>query len=187
MTPESPQKEIPPGGPGGILLRALETLSRWLAVLAAGLGALVVLGLTALIAYSVVMRYLANRPQTWTDELAGYLMVLIVMLGVGEAARRGDHIGVDLVTRKLGPRGRRWARIWGWSSTILVAAVLFRSSLEMVGFSRMVGLMSEGYVEVPVWIPQSALVLGMGLLLLVAASRLLLELLRGPDPDDEPS
>ncbi len=180
--PEKEAKEgIPPAVPGGVLLLGLERLSRWLAITAAGFGALVVLGLTALIAYSVVMRYLANRPQTWTDELAGYLLVLTVMLGVGEAARRGEHIGVDLVTRKLGPVGRWRARLWGWASTVLVAAVLLQSALEMVRFSRMVGLMSEGYVEVPIWIPQSAMVLGMALLLLVGVSRLLLELARGPD------
>ncbi len=183
MAEEETEQGVPPAGPRGTLLLALERLSYWLAVTAAGIGALVVLGLTALIAYSVVMRYLANRPQTWTDELAGYLLVLVVMLGVGEAARRGEHIGVDLLTRKLGPKGRWWARLWGWASTVLVAAVLLQSALEMVGFSRMVGLMSEGYVEVPVWIPQSAMVLGMALLLLVGVSRLLLELARGPDAE----
>ncbi len=155
-------------------------------MVATGLGVLVLLGLAALIAYSVAMRSVADRSATWTGELAAYLMVLIVLLGVGEAARRGQHVGFDPVTRRLGPRGRWWARIWGWTSTIVVAAVLFWSGLDMIGFAGAGEAGPEGRSGVPAWIPRSVLVLGMALLLAVAASRLLLEILRGPDEDDRP-
>jgi C4-dicarboxylate transporter, DctQ subunit len=179
--PTEPREGKPAGKtPGGLPLRALECLSRWLAVGAEVLGAAICLFLTAMVGYSVFMRYVVNQPQTWTDELAGYLMVLLVMLGVAEVARRGDHIGVDILTQRLGPRGRWLAEIWGTVTVIAVAGAILVSSLEMVEFSYSFGLISEGYVEAPMWIPQSAIPLGMGLLLLAALSRLFGHLVAGP-------
>ena len=158
---------------------------RGLAVLtAAGLmiGALVVIALTVIVGYSVALRYLWNWPQVWSDELVGYLLVYLVMLGAAEALRQGHHIEVDLVTERLGPRGRRIVHAWGLCATAFVALVLTVAGWEMVSFSADVGLLSEGYLEVPMWVPQSAVPLGSALLFLTAVSRLL-GLLRGrPEP-----
>ena len=41
----------------------------------------------------------------------------------------------------------------------------------MVAFSYGVDLISDGYVEAPMWIPQSALLIGYGLLILSALNR----------------
>ena len=50
----------------------------------------------------------------------------------------------------------------------------------MVEFSYSVGLISEGYVEIEMWIPQSAIPMGMGLLIIAAVNRLLQQLVAGP-------
>lgn len=161
-------------------LRCGERTVAGLGRLAAGLGALLILAMTAIVAYGVVMRYGFGDPQVWTGELAGYLLVLTTMLGAAEALRRGDHIGVDLLTSRLGARARRWAEGWGLLLIVFVAGALLGSGLDMVAFSRMVGLLSDGYLEVPLWIPQSSVLLGMVLLLLAALGRLL-RLLAGED------
>ena len=48
---------------------------------AAAVGAGVVVLMMLVVAYSVVNRYILNTPITWTDELSGYLVVALVMLG----------------------------------------------------------------------------------------------------------
>jgi C4-dicarboxylate transporter DctQ subunit len=167
----------PEGGAGrGALARLLAPVERVTAALArAGIviGAVLTLAMTVVVAYSVVMRYLFNRPQTWTDELVAYWMVLLVVLGAAEVLRRDSHVSVDLLTSRLGPAGRRAVEIWSLAAILVTALVLLVSSWQMVAFSSRVGLFSEGYLEVPMWIPQSSMLVGMALLILAALNRLL--------------
>ncbi len=165
------------------LVSLLDSVDRRLARFSVSLGALLVLVTVALVSYSVVMRYLLNTPQTWTDELVGYFLVCIVMLGVAESLRRGEHIGVDLLTERLPARARKVADIWGMVAVIAVAVAMIYSSYQMVAFSYEVELFSDGYVEAPLWIPQSALLIGYGLLALSATNRLLRLMLDLPLPD----
>ena len=165
------------------LVSLLDSIDRRLARFSVSVGALLVLVTVALVTYSVFMRYLLNTPQTWTDELVGYFLVCIVMLGVAESLRRGDHIGVDLLTERLPARGRKAAELWGMIAVIAVALAMIYSSYQMVAFSYRVELYSDGYVEAPLWIPQSALLVGYGLLALSAANRLLRLALDLPLPD----
>ena len=158
---------------GGPLLAALDQLTALASRLFVALGAAIAVVMAAAITYSVVMRYVLNAPQVWTDELMGYLMVALVMFGFGETVRRGDHINVDLVTARLGPRGQVLARIWGLVAMIAVAAVLLQRSWDMVAFSRMVGLLSDGYLAMPIWIPQSSLLIGFALMILASVNQLL--------------
>lgn len=168
---------------GSGLVSLLESIDRKLARFFVSLGALLVLVTVALVSYSVVMRYLLNTPQTWTDELVGYFLVAIVMLGVAESLRRGDHIGVDLLTERLPAGGRKAADLWGMITVIAVSLAMVYSSYTMVAFSYDVGLYSDGYVEAPLWIPQSALLIGYGSLALSAANRLLRLALNLPLPE----
>jgi len=49
-------------------------------------------------------------------------------------------------------------------------------------FSRRIGVYSDGYLEAPLWIPQAFLLVGAGLLCLLATARCLdLVLLRRPE------
>ena len=165
------------------LVHFLEVIDRGLARFSVSVGALLVLVTVVLMSYSVVMRYLLNIPQTWTDELVGYFLVCIVMLGVSESLRRGDHIGVDLITERLSPQVRKAADIWGMATVIAVALAMLFSSYQMVAFSYEFELYSDGYVEAPLWIPQSALLIGYALLALSALNRLIRLALELPLPD----
>ena len=158
---------------GGPVLRALDRLTALASTLFIALAAGITVIMAGSITYSVVLRYLLNTPQTWTDELMGYLMVAVVMFGLGETVRRGDHINVDLFTARLGPRGRVAARIWGLVAMILVAAILLHRSWGMVAFSRKVELLSDGYLAMPIWIPQSSLLVGFSLMILASLNQLL--------------
>lgn len=155
---------------------APSAVDRWITFiswLAAAVGAGVVLLMMLVVSYSVVNRYLLGTPVTWTDELSGYLVVVLVMLGAGDALRRGDHISVDLISSKLSPGGRRLADIWGNLMVLVFSTALLISSKETLDYSIGFGILSEGYLEVPMWVPQSFLVLGGVMLALVAVANLI--------------
>jgi len=153
----------------GLFERLLAPLSR----LGQGLAAIGVLVVLAVTGYSVFKRYVLGTPVTWTDELSGYLVVAIVMLGAAETLRRGDHISVDLLTARLRGAGYRIAGIWGMLATILVMLAILVSGITAVRFSHDFGIYSDGYLAVPMWIPQMALIVGAVLVIAIAAARLL--------------
>lgn len=160
---------------------------RWVANLArlfAWGGVATLLAATLAVLYSVFMRYVVGQPQTWSDELIGFLTVATVMLGAAEASRRNDHVEVDLLTARAGPRMRRVAALWGAVSVLWIAGVLLAGGWEMVAFSRMTGLLSEGYLEAPLWIPQLAIPVGMAALIAVTVVRVVRLLRRPVDPTE---
>ena len=149
-------------------MQHLSRLVRGLARLGIALAALSLLASLVLIVFSVVMRYFLNQPAAWVDELVGYLLVACVMLAAADALFEGEHLAVDLVTERLGRAGRHASLIAGLVAVALTALLLVVEGFDMVGFSRMVGLMSNGYMAVPMWIPQLLVPIG-GVLLLLAA------------------
>jgi TRAP-type C4-dicarboxylate transport system permease small subunit len=161
-------------------MRGLERAVGLVARFAGGLGAALTLLCVLLVGYAVGMRYLLNQPEPWTDKVAGWLVVGIVMLAAPEAQRRFEHIGVDVARDRLGPRMLRAMHLVGTVSVAVVAAVLLHAGIETVEFSRMVGMMSD-LEGIPAWWVQALLPVGAALLLLVACAQTLL-LLAGRDP-----
>ncbi len=138
---------------------------------AAALSAILVVFTLGITGYSVVQRYFFGTPVTWTDELSGFLVVGIVMLGTAETLRRGEHISVDLLSTRATGFLKKLVDIWGYASTAFVAGVLFISGWAAVEFSWNIGVYSDGYLEAPLWIPQSFILIGGGLLFLIALTR----------------
>ena len=126
----------------------------------------------ALIAWSVVMRYALNRPPAWVDDAVGFLLVGIVMLAAAQVLRRGEHIGVDLLTAQLGPRARRLADVWSALAALAVGLIFVVNGWSTAMFSRSLGILAEGNVEIPVFWVQLMLPLGGAMIVLVALEAL---------------
>lgn len=149
-----------------------------LSVLAARIAAVLLVGMLAIIGYGVVQRYFFGTPVTWTDELTGYLVVAIVMFGAAETLLRGEHINVDLLTAKRRGIAKTIIDTWGDIAVIVVAVTLLVATKATLSYSYNFDILSNGYLEVPMWIPQSSMLLG-GVLLLLAALVRILARLRG--------
>ncbi len=63
------------------------------------------------------------QPSRWTEELAGFQLSWVALLGAAWVLRQGAHPGLDLVYRQLGPRLRRGADALG-SSLVALFAIL---------------------------------------------------------------
>ncbi len=160
-----------------------ERLTGGLAFIGAVASALLVVGTLVIVGYSVLMRYVIGTPVTWTDELSGYLVVAIVMLGAAETLRRNEHINVDLLSSRARGGLRRVLDVWAMIAVIAVALALVISATKMVRFSVDFEIYSEGYLETPMWIPQSFLLFGAGLLLVAAVARIISILLHKARPE----
>ncbi|SPF81739.1 TRAP transporter small permease [Pseudoprimorskyibacter insulae] len=147
--------------------------------LGGALSAVLILGALALTGYSVFMRYILARPPVWVDDATGFLLVGLVMLGVAEAYRRGNHIAIDLLTDRLPPRAQPWRWVWSDLCVLAFSVVLTLSTWEAIHFSRSFGAYTSGSIEIEAWIPQLPMLAGAALLGLFATARLIGHLAKG--------
>jgi TRAP-type C4-dicarboxylate transport system permease small subunit len=161
--------------PATWLVRSVRGAERIVALLcgvAVTVAALLLAAIFVLISYSVGMRYFAGVPLPWIDEAAGWLLAGSVMLAVPEVQRRGDHIGIDFLARKMTPRGLRLLAMFGLAMVLASAVVFAREGFEMVAFSRMLNVLSNQIPEVPLWMVQGVVPVGFSLMILVALMQL---------------
>lgn len=133
---------------------------------------LILLSLTLMLV-AIFQRYFFNTPLKWGDELLGYLLVATIMCGAAEALRRGDHVAIDLLSVQLGKALEKSSKILAHLAVLAFAVIFGLSSDEVVRFSYSFGSYSPGYLEAPMWIPQSPMTLGAVLLGLGAVAGLI--------------
>ncbi|MBU2644953.1 TRAP transporter small permease [bacterium] len=125
-------------------------------------------------ATDVVMRYVFHAPIRWAFEfISQYLMVAVFFLALSETHGRRQHISVDLLVRKLGPRAKSAAALPG-----SIMALGFFGVLWWIGVLQTLeawnrDLVIFGAVQWPKWLALIFLPIGVGLL----APRILLDIL----------
>ena len=63
--------------------------------------------LTVAVFAQVVARYVFNQPPAWTEEVARFCQVWIILLASSICIRKGSHLAVDYLTPGLGPGARQ--------------------------------------------------------------------------------
>ncbi|MBR5346262.1 MAG: TRAP transporter small permease [Deltaproteobacteria bacterium] len=110
----------------------------------------------------ILLRNLFNTGLVWADGLLQVAVLWIGMLGAMAAAREDNHISMDVVARFVPPRWRMLLKLLSNAVAALVCAVLAWQSLLLVLAERSAG--STGALRIPVWIFQSILPLGFGVI-----------------------
>src|SRR6185369_520779 len=151
---------VPSSSSGARIARALDRGAAFASNAAAILATLAMLASLILVVFGVCARYFAGRPQSWADEMVGYLLVAIVMLATTDALRQNEHIAIDILTSKLKPAGQRIVALIGLITVGLFAGLLIYKGWEMVSFSKMVGLASNQDMGAPLWVVQSLVPIG---------------------------
>lgn len=78
--------------------------------------------LVAVVFYQVVARYIFNDPPSWTEELARYCQVWIILLTSSICIRKGSHLAVDYFGHRLSAGVKRKINI---VMNILIALYIF--------------------------------------------------------------
>ena len=82
------------------------TAKAWLRSIGGALGGVVLVAFTALVLYSVIMRYFFARPPIWGEEVPKLLFVWMIFIGAGFAYVSGANIRMTAVIDRV-PRGPR--------------------------------------------------------------------------------
>jgi TRAP-type C4-dicarboxylate transport system permease small subunit len=145
-----------------IFVRAVRLASKACGVLAAGLIGAAIL----VVCEMVVLRYFLNASATWQTDFATFALVAATLIGSPYILSVRGHVNVDLLPSTLGPRGRRWLGVVAGIGGLVFAGVLAWHGFVLFHEALVGGWRTDTIWELPLWIPYSALPLGIGLLAL---------------------
>ena len=61
--------------------------------------------------WQVFSRYVLSSPSSFTDELAGYLLIWVSLLGAAYVAGRQEHLAIDILVQRAKPARQRILKI----------------------------------------------------------------------------
>ncbi len=80
--------------------------------------------------WQVASRYVMKSPSSFTDELAGYLLIWVGLLGAAYVAGKREHLAIDIFLQRSKPHIRYRLEI---AITLLI--ILFAISVLIIGGS----------------------------------------------------
>jgi TRAP-type C4-dicarboxylate transport system permease small subunit len=147
-------------------MRRLVALVDRLADGAGAVAAAATLALTLMVAAGVVARRVLAAPFLFVEELSGYAVLLIVFLGLAHTMKAGGHVRVEVLVERL--RGRAAAALTVVTTLLAAvwAAILFAGAVYQTREYFTQDVLSFAYLQTPLWIPASLMVIGAALLVL---------------------
>ncbi len=109
----------------------------------------IILGTMSLVVFSqVIYRYVLEAPLPWSEELARYLMVWLVLLGASLGLRSKALIGMEALVNVFPPRLKRFS-----IEAVLVFSLLFLTVVMIYGIK--LTIMNHSQVSPAMAIPMS--------------------------------
>jgi TRAP-type C4-dicarboxylate transport system permease small subunit len=161
----------------------LQAVRGVLAVLRVVAGVLLV-GSVALNFTNVIARYFFSASIYWAEEVMLFLMVGCVFLGSGVVAWSGRQIRMDVVVSMLPPKAREALHVFSELVFIAVAITIVAFAWPVIHDLYNFDQRSQS-AEVPLYIPQALIPVGLGIMALLVSVRLIFgtgsEAFRGSD------
>jgi tripartite ATP-independent transporter DctM subunit len=154
----------------GAVRRGAAVLEWAIGRIAEFVGALLVLAETCILFAGVVSRYVFNSPLMWTDELATFLFLWLAMFGAVVAVRRGAHMRLTTFVEWVAPNVRDWLATVAELVVIVFVIELLVPTLAYLKVQESTELIT---LNISDWYRVMALLVGAGLISLVALLRLL--------------
>lgn len=123
-------------------------------------GVFCVVAMMVLTTGDVILRYAFNSPTMWTDEMASYLMIAIVFLGLAQNLRTDGHIRIDVVTNHVPPGIRRVLEVFAFAVAILFSVILIAGTWTRFYNFWERNTLSDSPLMTPMWIAMVPVLIG---------------------------
>ncbi len=158
------------------LRRSAHTL---MAALRIAAGAMLVASVAVNFA-NIIGRYFLSVSIPWAEEMMLFLMIGAVFLGIGPVGWLGRHIRMDVVVSMLPPRAREIFEIF--SDVVTIATCLMLAVFAWPVMTMLAELdQRSAMANIPLVAPQAVVPLGLLLMALLIAVRLLVHGVRHDD------
>lgn len=156
-----------------MVVRTLSNILDVLIKVCAVLACAVIAIMTVLITIEVVLRSFFTTSMYFTDEYSGYMVLAVMALGVAYCREKNALLTVDFLIEQLTPAVRaKVVFVYGLASLafcIMLDWYVIRLLLQSIDRKMTAASMTA----TPLWIPQALLPLGITLLCLVVARKLI--------------
>jgi len=141
---------------------AVRALSRFAGAVSAGLLAIAVV----VICDMVIERYGLGRTTVWQIDVVTYCIVGATFIGSAYVLMTRGHVNVDVLPLHLGPRARFWFALFTGLAAIAFCIALWVLCTMYWHEAWANNWRSNTVWRVRLWIPYSAMPIGLGLLVL---------------------
>jgi TRAP-type C4-dicarboxylate transport system permease small subunit len=124
---------------------------------------------------NIIGRYVLNAPIASAEEVMLFLLVAVVFLGNSVVGWEGRQIRMDVVLHTLPPALRHWLEVIADLAMIAVSVILIVFAWPVINMLAEFDQRSQA-AEVPLYIPQALIPIGLGLTAILTAARLILGL-----------
>ncbi len=146
------------------LLGFLDNFIDRIVVIGGHVGAVLIVVILFLTMYEIVLRYVFNNAPMIADELAAYMLVAVVALGLSYRWREGGHVRVEALVSRLPGQAQYWLRLFTLSAVFFFTVMVTIGSFTVIGRTIQYGLMSNSWLRVPLIWPQLFIPFGFVLL-----------------------
>jgi TRAP-type C4-dicarboxylate transport system permease small subunit len=118
--------------------------------------------MTLTVFYQVFGRYVIGRAPAWSEELARFLLLFVVLLGTVSALRSGSHISVTMLFDGASAGTKH---VLFWLRDLALGAVLAMVAWQGALFAQINGAQASPAFEIPMAVPYASLPLAAALML----------------------
>ena len=134
-------------------------LSRWMELAEKSFLTVGVMVSIMISAIGVFYRYALHNSLAWVEEVAGFLLVGIIAVGISAAAKKGTNIRVDILPQYF-PKSKK---VWNFIADIAglgIMTILFILSIQFIFVMFNNSQKTTSLPWLPLWLPVIIMPLG---------------------------
>jgi TRAP-type C4-dicarboxylate transport system permease small subunit len=150
--------------------------------LAAAVACLTLIFMVGHVLYEIVLRYMFATSTFVLDEFVGYAVAATTFMALGYSLEHGSLIRVNILIGRTRGRTRRALEAFSAAVTLTAVSLLIWFFWLRVARHWARGTVSSSIAEVPMWIPEGAVLLGLAVFWLQLLAHLLRSATGGEPP-----
>ena len=134
-------------------------LSRWMELAEKSFLTVGVIVSIIISAIGVFYRYALHNSLAWVEEVAGFLLVGIIAVGISAAAKKGTNIRVDILPQYF-PKSKK---VWNFIADVAglgIMTILFILSIQFIFVMFTNSQKTTSLPWLPLWLPVIIMPLG---------------------------
>ena len=114
---------------------------------------------TTILFIQVIMRYVFNNSLSWSEELARYLFIWLVFIGISFGAKQMKHLKIDAFLNLVPKKGRPYVVILADVIVLVFSFIVVYAAYITVGKYYGLGTASPA-IHCPLWLIHAAPLVG---------------------------
>lgn len=145
---------------------------------------LILFPLMVLVIFAATLaRYFTLFPMFWGEEVARYIMVFMAYIGAGLGMKKGAHVGVSFLVDKIkNKKVRLFFDLIRLVIIVTFCAIIFQYTIFIIK-AQITMEQTTPALFIPMWIPYSAVTLGMVLVIIRSIQAFLIPYKRKRDEE----